>query len=148
MKSVGILNSALSEAVASMGHFQYIVLGDAGLPVPSGVRRIDLALDYQNPRLADVLRVVLRELYLEEALVAQETQDVSPQLYAQIRAVLRRDAREDLPVHHISHEKLKEMCGGAVAVVRTGECTPYGNIVLVSGVDFDLLRHESGRGAY
>lgn len=143
MKSVGILNSALSEVVALLGHFQYIVLGDAGLPVPAGVRRIDLALEYQSPRLADVLRVVLCELYLEEALMAEETREVSPLLFDELMDVLHREAREDLPVRFVSHERLKELCATAVAVVRTGECTPYGNIILVSGVNFDRIKQRT-----
>jgi D-ribose pyranase len=37
---------------------------------------------------------------------------------------------------HISHRELKRLSEQARAVVRTGECTPYHNVVLASGVTF------------
>ena len=36
----------------------------------------------------------------------------------------------------VSHEELKRLSASAKAVVRTGECTPYANIMLVAGVTF------------
>ena len=44
MKRNPLLHSELSQVIASMGHGDVLVIGDAGLPVPPGVRRIDLAL--------------------------------------------------------------------------------------------------------
>ena len=44
MKRTGLLNIELSQVIAGMGHGDVLVIGDAGLPVPKGVRRIDLAL--------------------------------------------------------------------------------------------------------
>jgi len=39
-------------------------------------------------------------------------------------------------VDHITHEELKILSAEAVAIVRTGEFTPYANVILVSGVVF------------
>jgi D-ribose pyranase len=39
-------------------------------------------------------------------------------------------------VQTISHEELKEKTRQARAVIRTGEFTPYANIILVAGVVF------------
>jgi D-ribose pyranase len=36
----------------------------------------------------------------------------------------------------VPHEEFKQMCEGAVAIVRSGECTPYANVMLISGVTF------------
>jgi D-ribose pyranase len=36
----------------------------------------------------------------------------------------------------VSHEEFKRLCGHARAMVRTGECTPYANIILRAGVTF------------
>jgi len=36
----------------------------------------------------------------------------------------------------VPHEEFKQLTGSAVAVVRTGECTPYSNVILHSGVVF------------
>jgi len=36
----------------------------------------------------------------------------------------------------VSHDELKRLSHRARAVVRTGECTPYANLMLVAGVTF------------
>ena len=42
----------------------------------------------------------------------------------------------EIPLHFISHETFKRKTGDAAAVVRSGECTPYANVILVAGVAF------------
>jgi D-ribose pyranase len=36
----------------------------------------------------------------------------------------------------VSHEEFKKLTSAAKAIIRTGECTPYTNIILQSGVNF------------
>ena len=55
----------------------------------------------------------------------------SPDLYAQTVQLL--DGRH---VRAIPHEELKRLTASARAVVRTGETTPFANVVLVAGVTF------------
>ena len=44
MKKSGILHPELARVIASLGHGDGLCIADAGLPVPAGVLRIDLAL--------------------------------------------------------------------------------------------------------
>lgn len=125
MKKSGILNAELAHTVAALGHGQMLVIGDAGLPVPPGVACIDLAVSLGVPRFWDVLDAVLSEMEVERAVIATEAGE---------EVVAAFEAR--LPVDAVSHEALKEMSEGAVAVVRTGEVVAYTNVVLVSGVPF------------
>lgn len=131
MKKTPLLNSALSETIASLGHLDRLVIADAGLPIPPYPRRIDLALTRGVPGFLDTLRVVLEEMKVERALVAEETGRVSPAVLEGIRRLLA-----DTPIEHVSHEALKAMTRDARAVVRTGEFTPYANVILVAGVAF------------
>lgn len=121
----------LSETIAGMGHTDMLVIADAGLPIPEGPRRIDLALRRGVPGFIQTLEVVLTELRVERIIIARETGEVSPQILAQIEQLL-----PDVDVQQLSHEKFKQVTASARAVVRTGEFTPYANIILVSGVDF------------
>lgn len=121
----------LSETIAGMGHTDMLVIADAGLPIPEGPRRIDLALTRGVPGFIQTLEVVLTELRVERIIIARETGEVSPQILAQIEQLL-----PDVDVQQLSHEKFKQVTASARAVVRTGEFTPYANIILVSGVDF------------
>ncbi|MDP9898326.1 D-ribose pyranase [Variovorax ginsengisoli] len=134
MKRTPLLHAELSHAIAMLGHGDMIVIGDAGLPVPDGPRRIDLALTPGIPRVEDVLKAVLSEMQVERAVIAQEALDRNGgALPAWCASAL--DALGQGP-EAISHEALKQLSARAKAVVRTGECTPYANIVLVSGVCF------------
>ena len=64
MKKTGLLNSDVSTAIAQMGHLDTLVVADAGLPVPAGTWRIDLALRHGVPRFIDVVDAVLIDLHI------------------------------------------------------------------------------------
>lgn len=131
MKKHGILNPQLSRVIAELGHTDALVIADAGLPIPPGVERIDLALTGGIPRFTDVLSAILGEMQVERAVIAREMQAASPQLHAQIGATMN-----NCPIGEVSHEDFKLLTARARAIVRTGEFTPYANIILYSGVVF------------
>jgi len=131
MKKRGLLQHALAETITSMGHTDLLVIADAGLPVPPGVRCIDLAVRCGLPPLLDVTRAVADELQVEEIIVADELMARDEALPATLRELFP-DAR----FRHMPHEELKRLSARARAVVRTGECTPYNNVILASGVTF------------
>lgn len=131
MKKTGVLNHRLSEVIATMGHTDSLVLADAGLPVPPGVERIDLAVSAGVPALLDVARAVATELQVERLIVASELVSRNPGLPDEIAALF-----PGATVDRVPHEDFKALTAKARAVVRTGECTPYANVILVSGVTF------------
>ena len=54
MKYTGIINRDVSAMVARTGHFDRIVISDAGFPIPAGVPCIDLSMgpkDRKSTRL-------------------------------------------------------------------------------------------------
>lgn len=131
MKKIGILNQPISAVIAGLGHKDMLVIADAGLPIPQETQRIDLALTEGIPSFLDTLRVVLMEMQVERAIVAEEMLKVSPDLYLAAKELLG-----DVPVETVTHSILKERTRSARAVIRTGEFTPYANIILVAGVIF------------
>jgi len=131
VKKIGILNKDISEVVASLGHKDTLVIADAGLPIPPETRRIDLALTRGIPPFLETLRVILEEMKVEEAIVAEEMKRVSPHMYEEVNRILG-----DVPIRMVPHEAFKEHTHSAKAVIRTGEFTPYANVILVSGVVF------------
>jgi len=126
-----LLNSEIIEIISKMGHTDEIVIGDAGLPIPEGVRRIDLALITGQPAFLDVLEVILKSFECEGYVLAHEIKDKNPMVESKIIELLGSDSAE-----YITHEEFKNRTGSAKAVIRTGECTPYANIILKSGVIF------------
>ncbi|MEA2530532.1 MAG: D-ribose pyranase [Thermomicrobiales bacterium] len=131
MKKTGVLNHRLSEVIATMGHTDLLVVADAGLPIPPGVERIDLAVMPGLPPMLDVLRAIATELQVERILIASELVDRNPDLVTAISEIF-----PDLSVDHVSHVEFKIRSTSAKAVVRTGEFTPYANVALISGVTF------------
>jgi D-ribose pyranase len=131
MKKIGVLNKDISEAIAGMGHMDMLVVGDAGLPIPPGVRRIDVAIKEGLPGFLETVEAIAGELEVERFIVAEETGRVSPHIE---EALIKMFSGAE--VERVTHVTLKELSRSAVAVVRTGEFTPYANVILVSGVVF------------
>ncbi len=133
MKKHGILNARLSDVIASMGHTDELVICDCGLPVPRNGLLIDLALTKSIPSFIDVLKAVLEELQVEKYIIAEEMHAISPETEIQIKKLLPETKGISMP-----HEAFKTYYQGKknIAFVRTGEATPYANIILQSGVVF------------
>lgn len=131
MKKRGILNKELNTLLASLGHTDTIVIADCGLPIPNENARIDLSLVKGFPPFLSVLDAVVDELEIEAIVLAEEIKDQNPDLYESIRARMG-----GVPVQFVPHEQFKAMTKQAKAVIRTGEATPYANIILRSGVNF------------
>ena len=131
MKKTGLLNQPLSAVIAGLGHLDTLVIADAGLPIPVQTQRIDLAVSAGLPAFLDVLQAVLGEMQLQSAIIAEEMSTHSPEMQAALLKLLR-----DIPVELIAHDDFKLRTKEARAVVRTGEFTPYANVILVSGVIF------------
>lgn len=139
MKSGRLLNSELSSVIARMGHTDSLVIGDAGLPIPGGPARIDLALTRGIPSFLETLDTVLDELRIERVVLAEEIKDRNPGQLAGIEQLLAAYGERtgaSVEVVFVPHEAFKQRCGAALAAVRTGECTPYSNVILHSGVVF------------
>ena len=126
----GILNAPLAGALARLGHTHQVVIADAGLPLPYGVPGctiIDLALVAGIPRFEQVLDAVLDAIVVDRAEAALESR--SHPAHQWIAARL-----DSLSL--ISHEELKARLPETQLVVRTGESTPYANVILHCGVPF------------
>jgi D-ribose pyranase len=132
MRRNGILNQDILAATGGLGHSDYLVICDAGLPIPLEVDRIDLSITRNVPRVVDVLRPILAEVIFEKIILAEEMQKASPALLAQIR-----ELAGSIPIEFISQAEFKLRTHDARAIIRTGEHTPFGNVMLQSGVEFD-----------
>ncbi|MCI9304173.1 D-ribose pyranase [Clostridium sp.] len=131
MRKTSLLNSNLSSVISLMGHTDMIAIGDCGLPIPSETKRIDLALVAGVPTFLETLKATLMELEVEEVIIAQEIKEVSPNTLSEIEKIIG-----NTKITFILHEELKLKLKECKAVVRTGEQTPYANIILKSGVVF------------
>ena len=133
MKRAGILNSEISRVLSYMGHTDCICVGDCGLPIPDEVERIDLALAFGEPTFMRTLEIVVSDMKVEKIVLAEEIKTQNPAVLQQVEELFAGQAVE---VEFVSHTELKERTYDCKAVIRTGEITPYANIILQSGCIF------------
>lgn len=134
-----LFNSEIVQALSKMGHTDQIAIGDAGLPIPNAVQRIDLALTYGIPTFMQVFESLSKEMQIEKVILAQEVIAQNPTIHNKILKQLKKikqTQQNSVEIVYVSHEELKQQTHHCKAVIRTGECTPYANIILQSGVIF------------
>jgi len=131
MKKTGIINQPISSIVSGLGHTDRLAICDAGLPIPAEVTRIDLALKKGIPSFLQTLEVVLSEIQIESAILAAEIKENNPEIEKGLLELLGA-----IPVKYIPHEVFKIETKTAKAIIRTGEFSPFANVILISGVIF------------
>ncbi|MEE6657529.1 D-ribose pyranase [Pediococcus acidilactici] len=131
MKKTKVINSDISRVIAQMGHFDKLSIGDAGMPVPAGTEKIDLAVDNGIPSFTQVLLNVLEELEVQRIYLAEEIKTENSKMLESIQGIM-----PNVPVTFIPHSEMKQDLNNCRAFIRTGEMTPYSNIILESGVVF------------
>lgn len=135
MKKSRLLNSELSYEIAKIGHTAHLTICDAGLPIPKTVKRIDLAVEAGLPTFIQVLKPVLSEMQVEEIILAEEIRIKNMPMFEAIMEAFK-EAGMNPKVIEIPHEEFKKITHSSEVIVRTGECSPYANIILKSGVTF------------
>ena len=116
-----------------LGHTDCICIGDCGLPIPDETERIDLALAFGVPTFMQTLEVVAADMKIEKIVLAEEIKEQNPTVLSQIEALF---AGQNVEVEFVSHVELKAQTRDCKAVIRTGETTPYANVILQSGCIF------------
>lgn len=133
MKKQGILNSDISRVLSYLGHTDTIAIGDCGLPIPDETERIDLALMFGIPTFMQTLETVANDMKIEKIILAEEIKANNPEVLNAVEALFQGQGTE---VEFVSHAELKERTKQCKAVIRTGETTPYANIILQAGCIF------------
>ncbi|WP_077328832.1 D-ribose pyranase [Virgibacillus siamensis] len=131
MKKAGILNRDIASVLSQMGHTDTLVIADCGLPVPKDKLCIDVSLKLNVPGFRKVLETVAEDMVIEEMVLAEEIRQSNLALHNNIQSTYR-----ELPIRYISHKEFKRNIKDARAVIRTGEASPFANVILKSGVLF------------
>lgn len=132
MQKGGMLNSSIAKVLADLGHTDTIVIGDCGLPVPAGVQKIDLALKPGTPSFLEVVEEVAKNMVIEKVEIAAEMEGRNPAVYGAMKQLFA----EEQWIIDTDHEAFKEATKHAKCIIRTGEITPFANVILHSNVFF------------
>ncbi len=129
MKEVGMINGRIDSALNRQGHMDEMMVVDAGFPCPDHVELIDIALAEDKPSVLEVLAEIAKYHSVEKIVMARDTQQHNPTHFARVPEAFG----ENVEVETIDHAELKQRSGGVKTIIRTGDFTAWGNVLLVSG---------------
>ena len=143
----GVINSELLRVMGRMGHGDLLAITDRGFPFPlhKYTETIDLSVTRGLPAFLDVVKPIIENFETEEVIIAQETERYNPEVYEKLLEIVKKKKNKgnNLKITFIPHEEFKDLVlhGGekekpVACFVKTGEFTPYANIILVSSVPF------------
>lgn len=128
MKKNPLLHPEISKIIASLGDGERLVIASANLPISSDMKRIDLALTLDVPTVVQTLAVVMSELSVEEAIIAEELEQVDKPFLQSLK-----DQLGEVPTTQILYVALKQQSKLAKAVIRTGDNNKFGTVILTAG---------------
>ena len=124
-----MINGQIDAALTRQGHMDLMMVVDAGFPCPDHVELIDIALSAGVPSVLDVLAELRKVHSVEKVVMAKDTRQHNPSFF-------RKAARafgKGVAVEVIPHAELKHRSHEVKTIVRTGDFTAWGNVMLVSG---------------
>ena len=124
-----MINGHIDSALNRQGHMDLMMVVDAGFPCPDDVEVIDIALGEGVPKILDVLAELKKFHSVEKIVMAQETKEHNPGYCAAVS----KSFGEPMEVEIIPHDELKERSHMVKTIIRTGDFTAWGNVMLVSG---------------
>ncbi len=114
--------------MARVRHTNAIVIADRGFPSWPGLETVDLSLVDGVPTVLQVLTALREHAHFGQAFMAEEF------LAANTPETITAFSRglEGIELVREPHVEFKLRVPGAIGLVRTGDTTQYGNMILVS----------------
>jgi D-ribose pyranase len=124
----GILNPAVNSLLSRVRHTNTLIITDRGFPFQPGIETVDLSLIADIPRVTDVLRAIRSNFRCGRGVMASEFRETNSE------TTLRgyEELLEGVAITWESHVALKTRASKAIGIIRTGDTTRYGNILLES----------------
>lgn len=128
MLKTGILNPAVLQLLARIRHTNTLVIADRGFPFWPGIETIDLSLVDDVPTVAQVIAAIRPAFMIGKVFTAEEVKsNNTPDKLERHLAALA-----GLPITFESHLDLKKRVPHAIGLIRTGDTTQFGNLILES----------------
>ena len=128
MLQTGILNPHVLDLVARIRHTNTLVISDWAFPFWPEIETVDISLTHNIPTVLDVLDLLtpifkIGRIWQAEEFVATNSGDV-----------VERFAKSfgEIPLTREAHIDFKKRVPHAIGLIRTGDATPYGNLIIES----------------
>jgi D-ribose pyranase len=128
MLKSGILNPQVLDLIARIRHTNTLVISDWAFPFWPQIETVDISLTHGIPTVLDVLDLLTPVFQIGRIWQAEEFVAHNP------RETVERFAKSfgDIPVTREAHVDFKKRVPLAIGLIRTGDSTPYGNVILES----------------
>ncbi|MSU59260.1 MAG: transport protein RbsD/FucU [Pedosphaera sp.] len=128
MLKTGILNPRVLNLLARVRHTNTLVIADRSFPFWPQIETVDLSLVDDVPTVLQVLAAVRANCVIGKAWMAKEFLKANSQL-VQKRFIA---ALKGASVKFEAHVDFKKRVPNAIGLIRTGDTTQYGNVILES----------------
>ena len=128
MLKTGILNPRILELIARVRHTNTLVIADRGFPFWPQIETVDISLVDDVPSVLQVIAAVRGSCVIGKAWMAKEFLKANDERM-QARFV---SALKGASVKFEPHVDFKKRVPNAIGLIRTGDTTQYGNIILES----------------
>ena len=128
MLKTGILNPHVLDLLARVRHTNTLVIADRGFPFWPQIETVDISLVDDVPTVLDVLNAQRPNFNIGQAWMAREfkRENTKKMQYAFARGLKR------IPLTFEPHVQFKKRVPAAIGLIRTGDTTQYGNVILHS----------------
>lgn len=123
-----LLNPDLAYIVRNLGHTDMLVISDMGFPMPELQYNLDLALKPGVPTVPEVLDAISTDFSFDRIIIAAEAHEAVPERVAELEEAF--GVRIEDVESHVAFKHMAERCK---AGVRSGDSTPFGNVIVVCG---------------
>lgn len=124
----GILNPNVLSLLARVRHTNTLVIADRGFPFWPEIETVDISLVDDVPTVRQVLGAQLSNFVVGAAFMAEEfNRENFPAVQQEYAYLLA-----PVPIRFEPHVDFKKRVPRAVGLIRTGDTTQYGNIILES----------------
>ena len=124
----GIINPLVLDLVSRIRHTNMIVIADAAFPFWTEIETVDISLIRNIPTVLDVAGAILANWKCGEVIMAGEFKSHNT---LKTRNAFRKTLR-GIPMTFEPHIEFKTRVPHAIGLIRTGDTTAYGNMILVS----------------
>lgn len=129
MLKAGVLNPHLNSLISRVRHTNTLVIADRGFPFWPMIETVDISLVDDVPTVLQVLAALRGNFVIAKAWMAREFLRInSPTTRAAFATAL-----DGIALKHEPHVEFKQRVPRAIGLIRTGDTTPYANLILESG---------------
>lgn len=133
----GIVNRDLNRLLGEQGHKDRFMLCDAGMAIPKDAKCVDLSYAKFKPMVTEVLAEIQKYFEIESVAILKETKENSPERFREFLGMLKKEQIEMTDIVTVRKE-----ANDMKFFIRTGDYTPFSNLVITSGASIGWGKKE------